>query len=73
MHQRNFESIHGAKRSRRGLKYLEKRKTDGGIGDTGFWGVESIQELQDSMEEPRNRHQGILEALHRLFLSLGKK
>jgi hypothetical protein len=31
MHRRNFESIHVAKRSRIGWKYLEKRKNGGGI------------------------------------------
>jgi hypothetical protein len=50
MHQRDFESIHGVKRSRRGENTL-RRKKGGGIGDTGSWGVESTQELQYSIEE----------------------
>jgi hypothetical protein len=52
-------------------EYLVKGKTGGGIGDTHSWGVESTQELKNPMEEPRNRHQGVLEPLHDLFLSLG--
>jgi hypothetical protein len=52
MHKRNFESILGAKRSRMGSNYLEKRKPGGGIGYTGSWGVESTQELKDSTKEP---------------------
>jgi hypothetical protein len=55
MHQKNFESIHGAKRSRRGENTLRREKTSGGIGDTGSWGVESAQELKKPKEEPRNR------------------
>jgi hypothetical protein len=52
---------------------LRREKNGGGIGDTDSWGVESTQELEDSMEEPRNRHQGVQEALHKLFLREGKK
>jgi hypothetical protein len=51
---------------------LRRGKTSGESGETGSWGAESTQELQDSMEEPRNHHQGVLEPLHDLFLSLGK-
>jgi hypothetical protein len=29
-----------------------------GNGDTGSWGVDFTQELQDSMEEPRNHQWG---------------
>jgi hypothetical protein len=43
-----------------GSKYLENGKTGGGIGETGSWGVESTKKLQDSTEEPRNHHQGVL-------------
>jgi hypothetical protein len=73
LHQRNFESIHGEKRMRIGWKYLEKGRTGGGIGHTGSWGVESTQELQDSMKESRSHHQGVQGALHRQFLREGKK
>jgi hypothetical protein len=39
MHKRNFESILGAKRSRMGSNYLEKRKPGGGGGlDTSVLG-----------------------------------
>jgi hypothetical protein len=72
MNERNCRSIHGTKRSRRGTKYLEKGEPGGGIGDTNSWREESTQELENPMEEPRNHHQGVLEPLHGLFLSLGK-
>jgi hypothetical protein len=67
MCETNFKSIHGVGRSRRELKYLEKGKTGGGIGDTGSWGVASTQELQDFIKESQNHHQGILGTLHALF------
>jgi hypothetical protein len=73
MHQGNFKSIHRVRRSRRELKYLEKGEISERIEDTGSWGVESTQELQDSTEEPQNRHQEILGPLDGLFLRLGKK
>jgi hypothetical protein len=43
---------------------LGREKPGGGIEDTGYWKVDSIQEHQDSTEEPRNRHQGVLSHPH---------
>jgi hypothetical protein len=55
MYQRHFKSILGARRMKRGLKYLEKGKNREGIGVTDSWGVESTIEPKDSTEESRNR------------------
>jgi hypothetical protein len=55
MYQRHFKSILGARRMKRGLKYLEKGKNGEGIGVTDSWGVESTIEPKDSTEESRNR------------------
>jgi hypothetical protein len=55
-----------------GENTLRRGKPDGENGETGSWGVEYTHELQNSLEEPRNRHQGVLEPLHGMFLSLGK-
>jgi hypothetical protein len=72
MYQRNFKSNHGARRLRRGSKYLEKGKTERESETPVLGGVESTQELQDSMEERRNRYQKVLEPLRELFLRVGK-
>jgi hypothetical protein len=50
MHRRNFKSMHEAKRLMERGKYLKMGKNGGRIGDTGSWGLESTQELQDSTE-----------------------
>jgi hypothetical protein len=58
---KKFEIYPWSKEIEEGGKYLEKRKTGGVIRDTRSWGVESNQEHKDSMEEPRNHHQWVLE------------
>jgi hypothetical protein len=40
------------------MMLLEKGKTGGGIGYTSSWGVDSTQELKNSMEESRNANGG---------------
>jgi hypothetical protein len=41
-----------------GENTLRWGKPGWGNGDTGSWGVDFTQELQDSMEEPRNHQCG---------------
>jgi hypothetical protein len=56
--------MRGANRLMERGKYLKMGKNGGRIRDTGSWGVESTQELQDSTEEPRDHHQGVLSRPH---------
>jgi hypothetical protein len=56
--------MYGAKRLMEREKYLKMGENGGRIGDTSSWGLESTQELQDSMEEPRDCHQGVLSCPH---------
>jgi hypothetical protein len=44
----------GQRDRRGGENTLRREKFGGGIRDTGSWGVDFIQELQDSTEELRN-------------------
>jgi hypothetical protein len=64
MDQRNFNSTKNTRRSENEVLGAFGEgifKSGGRIGVTYLWGVESTQELKDSLEESRNDHQGGLE------------